>query len=70
MAHGDLPRYTTTHLPGGGVAYTKVAGSELPAGGGLADAQPGLSCKSLSPSATDYWCVPTRPHPLTLTLAP
>merc|ERR1719183_1233156 len=57
VAHGDLPRYTTTHLPGGGVTYTKVAGSGLPAGGELADAQPGLSCKSLSPSATDYWCV-------------
>ena len=52
VQHGDLPRYTTTHLPGGGVTYTKVAGAE-PA----ADDQPSLSCKSLSPSATDYWCV-------------
>ena len=61
MRHGDLPRYTTTHLPGGGVTYTKVAaGAEL-AGEAVAamaaDSQPTLSCKSLSPSATDYWCV-------------
>ena len=61
LQHGDLPRYTTTHLPGGGVTYTKVAaGAEL-AGEAVAamaaDSQPTLSCKSLSPSATDYWCV-------------
>ena len=57
MQHGDLPRYTTTHLPGGGVTYTKVAGAELAGEAVAADGQLTLSCKSLSPSATDYWCV-------------
>ena len=59
VRHGDLPRYTTTHLPGGGVTYTKVAGAELAdqAVAAVGDGQATLSCKSLSPSATDYWCV-------------
>ena len=63
-SHADsnnLPRYVTTHLPGGGVTYTKVAATDEFAmandASDMADGQLTLSCKSLSPSATDYWCV-------------
>jgi hypothetical protein len=63
--HADssiLPRYTTNHLPGGGVTYTRIAPADQLAMANEASdevlaASPTLSCKSLSPSATDYWCV-------------